>query len=77
MSILADEADLARQPYQQTTSYDGEEGAEGEFCRRDIMPPSGGAGSKMTSGHFLGTKWPRLFFLVVTIQAVICITLEA
>lgn len=41
------------------------------------MPSSAAASSRRGVSDFAATKWPRLFFLTVLGQAIICIAFEA
>lgn len=80
-SLLTEEAGFGRQPYQSTPSYDGGSGndntaAGGYHYREGIMTPSKGSGSRK-SLDFVATKWPRLFFLTIGIQALVCLAFEA
>ncbi|KAK3938934.1 hypothetical protein QBC46DRAFT_156187 [Diplogelasinospora grovesii] len=41
------------------------------------MPASGAASSRRSKTEFISTKWPRFFFLIVGLQALICVAFEA
>jgi len=58
--------DFNQSQYNQTYSRDGQ--------------ASAGAGSKrakLFSLEFVSTKWPRIFMLVVSLQAILCLAFEA
>jgi hypothetical protein len=61
-----------RQPI---SSFDGP--YDGFQYREGIMPASGAASSRRSGTEFISTKWPRFFFMIVGLQALICVAFEA
>lgn len=73
---MAGDPAIARAPYQQTydqaTDFDA-----GYHYREPAMAPSVPAGPRRSKLEFLSSKWPRLFFITIAVQAVICLAFEA
>lgn len=67
---------------QPISSFDGSYGDpryrdDGPMMASSVPAPSGGPKQKLFSTDFLASKWAKLFFLVVGLQALICVAFES
>lgn len=60
-----------------------DEATHGPHYRDSAMMASGAPASsarikpRLCTGEFLASKWAKLFFLVVTLQAIVCVAFES
>lgn len=74
-SLLAADPAIARAPYQQT--YDHASPLAGDFEFRGGMSSAHVLSSRRSKMDFISSKWPRLFFATIGIQAIICLAFES
>jgi hypothetical protein len=61
---------------QPISSFDGTSNG-GDQYRDRAMVSSGASSSRRSVGDFVSTKWAKLFFIAVCLQAIICVAFEA
>jgi hypothetical protein len=61
---------------QPISSFDGTSNG-GDQYRDRAMVSSGASSSRRSMGDFVSTKWAKLFFIAVCLQAIICVAFEA
>ena len=82
--VLASQRELRRSYLsgsQPISSFDGQysqpQYLDNNMMATGVPPSSGGPKQKLFSTEFLASTWAKLFFLVVGLQALICVAFES